>query len=91
MQYWADRNETMPKIERARITRDTAYADQLVWEAIDTLANAARGSWAWKASKLNRVWQDAKVATMHPFVNVASNLESYGRMLAGIEPDLMAV
>ena len=91
LQYWADRGEVMPKIERARITRDTAYADQLVWEAVDTLADSAGGSWAWKANEMNRVWQDTKIASMHPFVNMTSNFESYGRMLAGIEPDLMAV
>ena len=55
------------------------------------LASSAGGSWAWKSSEMNRVWQDAKVAVMHPFVNLASNLEMYGRMRLGIEPDLMAV
>lgn len=91
LQYWADRGETMPKIERARVTRDTAFADKLVWEAVDQLATAAGGSWAIRSNEMNRIWQDAKVAVMHPFVSVDSNLESYGRMLAGIEPDLMAV
>lgn len=91
LEQWAERREIMPKTERARITRDTAFANQLAWQAIDLLASSAGGSWAWKSSEMNRVWQDAKVAVMHPFVNLASNLEMYGRMRLGIEPDLMAV
>lgn len=86
---YAVRNVAMPLLDRAAITRDSAFANKLVWEAVDLLAGAAGGSWAWNGNELNRVWQDVKVGTMHPFINLASNLEAYGRMTAGVEPGIM--
>lgn len=89
LEDYAERGELMPKLERASIGRDTAHSNKLVWEAVDLLSSAAGGSWAWKSSEMNKVWQDAKVGIIHPFVNRASNYELYGRMAAGVEPDLM--
>ena len=37
MDLWAAKHENMPLIDRARITRDSAYSDKLVWEAVDAL------------------------------------------------------
>ncbi len=89
LQDYADRGEMMPKLERAAITRNAAFANKLVWEAIDLMASAAGGSWAWRGNDMNGVWQDAKVGTMHPFINLASNLEAFGKMQLGLEPDVM--
>ncbi|WP_180897386.1 acyl-CoA dehydrogenase family protein [Martelella soudanensis] len=89
LENYAERNEPMPKIERAAITRDSAYANSLVWEAVDLMASAAGGSWAWNGNEMNRVWQDVKVGTMHPFINLASNYEAYGNSAVGIEPGIM--
>lgn len=86
---FAEREATMPVLERAAITRDSAFANRLVWEAVDLLAGAAGGSWAWNGNEMNRVWQDVKVGTMHPFINQASNFEAFGRMKAGVEPGIM--
>jgi 3-hydroxy-9,10-secoandrosta-1,3,5(10)-triene-9,17-dione monooxygenase len=91
MDAWAARGEYMPLLGRARICRDTAAADQLVWEAADVLADAAGGSFSRRGNTLSRVWSDIKVATQHPFVSVMSNYEMYGRLIAGIDPPLMPV
>ncbi len=89
MDDWAASGEYMPRLQRARICRDTAFADRLVWEAVDLLGSAAGGSFSRNDSILNRIWQDVKVGGMHPFVSRESNFETYGRMLAGVEPPLM--
>jgi 3-hydroxy-9,10-secoandrosta-1,3,5(10)-triene-9,17-dione monooxygenase len=89
MDGYAQRGEPMPKLERAAITRDSSFANKLVWEAVDLLASAAGGSWTWRDNDMNRVWQDAKVGTMHPIINLASNLETFGKMQLGLEPDVM--
>ncbi|HEV8021646.1 MAG TPA: acyl-CoA dehydrogenase family protein [Candidatus Lustribacter sp.] len=91
MDAWAARGEYMPLHDRARICRDTAFADQLVWEAADIIADAGGGSFARRGNTLSRVWGDIKVATQHPFVALTSNYEMYGRLMAGIDPPLMPV
>jgi 3-hydroxy-9,10-secoandrosta-1,3,5(10)-triene-9,17-dione monooxygenase len=88
---WAAKGEYMPLNDRARICRDTAGADRLVWEAVDILASAAGGSFSRSGNVLNRIWADVKVANMHPFVSLMSNFEMYGRLVCGVEPLLMPV
>lgn len=91
MDEWAATGDYMPKFQRAAICRDTAFADRLVWEGVDLLGSAAGGSFSRQGHILNRIWQDVKVGSMHPFVSVPSSYELFGRMVAGIEPSLMAV
>ncbi len=88
---WAQRDDYMPRDLRARICRDAAVANQLVWEAVDLLGTAAGGSFSHHGNILNRIWQDVKVATMHPYISLATHFELYGRILCGIEPSLMPV
>lgn len=85
---WAERGEDMPYIQRARICRDCTVAIDLVWEAVELLANASGGSFANRTNTLNRVWQDVKVASMHPFLSRMTHYENYGRTLAGVQPPL---
>jgi 3-hydroxy-9,10-secoandrosta-1,3,5(10)-triene-9,17-dione monooxygenase len=91
MDDWAAIGEYMPELQRARICRDTAFADRLVWEGVDLLGSASGGSFSRQGHILNRIWQDVKVGSMHPFVSVPSNFEMYGRMVAGVKPPLMPV
>ena len=88
---WAAREAYMPEAERGRLVRDSSYADQLVWEAVDLIARASGGSFARRANVLNHVWQDVKVANMHPFITQSVNYEAYGRLLCGVRPLLMPV
>ena len=88
---WAERGEYMPEAERGRLVRDSSYADQLVWEAVDMIASASGGSFSRRTNVLNRVWQDVKVANMHPFITQAMNYEAYGRLLCGVRPLLMPI
>ena len=88
---WASRFEYMPLMDRARIVRDCAFADRLIWEAVDWLASASSGSFGRRNNAMNAIWQDVKVGSMHPFVSYFSNLEMYGRLLCGITPPMMPV
>ncbi|MEA1672826.1 acyl-CoA dehydrogenase family protein [Nitrospirillum sp. BR 11163] len=91
MDRWSQGADYMPMPLRARICRDTAFAERLMWEGVDLLASASGGSFSWLSNISNRLWQDVKVGTMHPLVSAPSNYELYGRMLAGIEPPLMLI
>ena len=88
---WAASGKYKDRLQRAALCRDSAFADSLVWEAVDLLADASGGSFSRTGNTANRIWQDVKVGSAHPFINLASNYELYGRMLAGIEPPLMPV
>ncbi len=91
MDDWSRTRDYMPQLLRAQLCRDSAFANRLIWEAVDLLGSASGGSFSWLSNVGNRIWQDVKVGTLHPFVSPASNYEMYGRMLAGVEPPLMLV
>lgn len=85
MDFWAENRETMPLLDRAQICRDTAFADHLVWSAVDAIGSASGGSFSRSGNVLSRIWSDVKVASMHPFVSVTSNYENYGRLACGLK------
>ena len=91
MDDWSRQPEYMPQLLRAKMCRDSAFAERLMWEGVDLLASASGGSFSWLSNVSNRLWQDVKVGNMHPFVSLSSNYEMYGRMLAGIQPSLMPI
>jgi 3-hydroxy-9,10-secoandrosta-1,3,5(10)-triene-9,17-dione monooxygenase len=91
LERWGAGGQFMPLLERAKVNRDVAFADRMVWDAATKLSEAGGGSFAHNKNIANRLWQDARVATMHPFVNPSSNFENFGRLLCGVEDLLMQV
>ena len=91
MDLWAAKHENMPLLDRARITRDSAYADRLVWEGVDALATAGGGSFSRRGNIFNRIWGDVKVGSMHPFVSMVMNFENYGRIAGGVDGLIMPI
>ncbi|WP_164975581.1 acyl-CoA dehydrogenase family protein [Sphingobium fluviale] len=91
MDDWSYRAEYMPIELRAKIRRDTAFAERLMWEGVDQLGTVSGGSFSWLSNIGNRLWQDVKVGTLHPLISAPSNYEMYGRMIAGVEPPLMLI
>jgi 3-hydroxy-9,10-secoandrosta-1,3,5(10)-triene-9,17-dione monooxygenase len=64
--------------QRARIRRDAGAASQLIWEAMDLLAGASGGSFAYAKNPMNRLWRDARVAGMHGGLNASTAFRSSG-------------
>ena len=62
-------------------------ASQLIWEAMDLLAGASGGSFAYTKNPMNRLWRDACVAGMHGGLNASTNMELFGRILCEKEPN----
>ncbi|MBP6113001.1 MAG: acyl-CoA dehydrogenase family protein [Sphingobium sp.] len=92
MDEWSQRSdEYMPMLLRAKIRRDSCFAERLMWEGIDLLATVSGGSFSRTGNIANRLWQDAKVGTLHALISAPSNFEMYGRMLAGVQPPLMLI
>jgi 3-hydroxy-9,10-secoandrosta-1,3,5(10)-triene-9,17-dione monooxygenase len=75
----------MEQITQARIRRDTGFASRLIWEGIDILAGACGGSFANVAHPLNRIWHDARVASLHASLVPSTVFELYGRMICGLD------
>lgn len=73
----------MDLLERARVRRDVGYAETLIWSAVDMLASASGGSLAAVNNPMTKIWQDARVASLHGIVNPSLNFETYGRILCG--------
>jgi alkylation response protein AidB-like acyl-CoA dehydrogenase len=69
--------------QRAKVRRDVGYAETLIWSAVDMLATASGGSLAGSKNPFTKIWQDARIASLHGIVTPATNFETYGRILCG--------
>ncbi len=91
IERYAKAGSVMEAMTQARIRRDTGFASHLVWEGIDLLAGASGGSFANVAHPLNRIWHDARVASLHASLVPSTVFELYGRMMCGLDPWTMSL
>lgn len=81
----AQAGQSMPPLDRARIRRDTGFADRLIWEGVDKLADASGGSFASVRHPLGRYWHDARIASLHATLVPSTVYELFGRMMCGLD------
>jgi 3-hydroxy-9,10-secoandrosta-1,3,5(10)-triene-9,17-dione monooxygenase len=75
------------QIESSRTWRNTSYANRLLWEAVDLLASSSSSSaFIGRDSAMNRVWRDARVASLHGGLRFSSAFEVHGAMMMGKAP-----
>ncbi|MEU9189825.1 flavin-dependent monooxygenase [Streptomyces sp. NPDC048484] len=72
--------------ERARIRAESGYLTRLCKEAVDLLASAAGASSLQRDVPMQRIVRDIQALCLHSFINPATNLEIYGRVLSGVDP-----
>ncbi|MFE5916684.1 flavin-dependent monooxygenase [Streptomyces sp. NPDC056468] len=72
--------------ERARIRAQSGYVARLCKEAVDLLGSAAGASSLHRDVPIQRAVRDLHALSLHSFVNPATNLEIYGRVLSGVDP-----
>ncbi|MFG2788374.1 acyl-CoA dehydrogenase family protein [Streptomyces sp. NPDC048419] len=77
--------EPFTQEERARIRAQTGYVARLCKEAVDLLASASGASSLHREVPLQRAVRDLHALNVHSFVNPATNLELYGRVLSGLD------
>ena len=87
MQNYAGRGELMPVRQRAKARMDCAYAVRLCMEAAETLFLAGGGVGLSEANPLQVAARDLQAVNMHGLLVQKTNLEMYGRMLLGLEPN----
>ncbi|MFF4800792.1 acyl-CoA dehydrogenase family protein [Streptomyces sp. NPDC001351] len=71
--------------ERARIRGQSGYVARLCREAVDLIASASGASSLHREVPIQRVVRDVQALNLHSFVNPATNLEIYGRVLSGLD------
>lgn len=83
----AERNVEMDIDERARLKRDASYSNRTICEAIDILATASGASLGGMSNAFTQYWQDLRVGHVHAILMPTTNLETYGRMMVGLDPE----
>ncbi|MEV8513826.1 acyl-CoA dehydrogenase family protein [Dactylosporangium sp. NPDC051484] len=77
--------------ERAYARVSVGRVCQLAHEAVTTLAMASGGSSIHSSVPIQRIQRDVQAITLHALNLPANNLELYGRVLCGLEPNTFFV
>ncbi|GHO99346.1 acyl-CoA dehydrogenase [Reticulibacter mediterranei] len=77
--------------ERVSVRLDTAMAARLAKEAIDILNTASGGSSIYSNVPMQRIERDIQAANLQGMMHPNTNLELYGRILCGLEPDTVNI
>ncbi|WP_128430002.1 flavin-dependent monooxygenase [Streptomyces cyaneus] len=82
----AESGEPYTPEERARVRAQSGYVARLCKEAVDLLGSASGASSLHREVPIQRAVRDLHALNLHAFVNPATNLEIYGRVLSGLDP-----
>jgi alkylation response protein AidB-like acyl-CoA dehydrogenase len=77
--------------ERARVRMDAGMVARLAKEAIDILNTASGGSSIYKSVPIQRIERDIQAANLHGMLHPNTNLELYGRIRCGLEPNTVYI
>ncbi|MFJ1799965.1 acyl-CoA dehydrogenase family protein [Streptomyces sp. NPDC088180] len=87
LQRRADAGEQPTIEEKATVRGQAAYAVELAKEAIDTLYNASGATAIQRSVPIQRFHRDSQGLSLHALLLLSTNLETYGRVLLGLDPD----
>jgi alkylation response protein AidB-like acyl-CoA dehydrogenase len=77
--------------ERVRARMDAGMVARLAKEAIDLLNTASGGSSIYSSVPIQRIERDIQVANLHGMIHPNTNLELYGRIRCGQEPNTVYI
>jgi alkylation response protein AidB-like acyl-CoA dehydrogenase len=77
--------------ERVRVRLNTGMVARLAKEAIDILNTASGGSSIYSNVPMQRIERDIQAANLQGMMHPNTNLELYGRILCGLEPDTVNI
>ncbi|EFL34104.1 acyl-CoA dehydrogenase [Streptomyces viridochromogenes DSM 40736] len=72
--------------ERAGVRARSGYVARLCLEAAELIGSASGASSLHEEVPIQRTVRDLRALNLHAFVHPATNLELYGRVLAGLDP-----
>jgi 3-hydroxy-9,10-secoandrosta-1,3,5(10)-triene-9,17-dione monooxygenase len=77
--------------ERARIRMDAGMVARLAKEAIDLLNTASGGSSIYSSVPIQRIARDIQAVNLQGMIHPNTNLELYGRIRCGLEPNTVNI
>lgn len=77
--------------ERARVRMDAGMVARLAKEAIDILNTASGGSSIYSSVSIQRIGRDIQAANLQGMMHPNTNLELYGRIRSGLEPNTVNI
>nr|WP_235932670.1 acyl-CoA dehydrogenase family protein [Dictyobacter arantiisoli] len=77
--------------ERARVRMDAGMVARLAKEAIDILNTASGGSSIYKSVPMQQIERDIQAANLQGMIHPNTNLELYGRIRCGLEPNTVNI
>ncbi len=77
--------------ERVRVRMDAAMTAELAKEAIDILNMASGGSSIYSKVPIQRIERDIQAANLQGMIQPTTNLELYGRIRCGLEPNTVNI
>jgi alkylation response protein AidB-like acyl-CoA dehydrogenase len=77
--------------ERARVRMDAGMVARLAKEAIDILSTASGGSSIYRTVPIQRIERDIQAASLQGMIHPDTNLELYGRIRCGLEPNTVNI
>jgi alkylation response protein AidB-like acyl-CoA dehydrogenase len=77
--------------ERVKTRADVGAMVRLVKEAVDILAAASGGSSVYNGIPIQRINRDVQAVSLHALMHPNTNIELYGRVLCGLEPNTLYV
>lgn len=83
--------ETWTVKERTRARVGMGRACQLAQEAVDILRRASGGSSIYSSVPIQRIERDIQAINLHALMHPDTNLELYGRILCGLEPNTLYI
>ncbi|MCQ6279061.1 acyl-CoA dehydrogenase family protein [Bacillus sp. EB600] len=84
---FSEADHTMTTEEIVQMKADFGYVNQLCKEAIDLLIAGAGSVFTYDNNPLQRVYRDFMTMHLHGFITPSSLIETYGRVLCGMEPN----
>jgi alkylation response protein AidB-like acyl-CoA dehydrogenase len=77
--------------ERARARADVGAVVRLAKEAVDIFATASGGSSIYSGIPMQRISRDIQAVNLHALMHPNTNMELYGRVLCGLEPNTLYI
>jgi alkylation response protein AidB-like acyl-CoA dehydrogenase len=77
--------------ERARVRLDLGAVCQRAKEAVDILSSASGGSSVYRDVPMQRISRDVQTLNLHAILHPDTNLELYGRILCGLDPNTLYI
>lgn len=84
---YSEKGQQLTMEEGIKIKADFGYVNQLCKEAIDIMTAAAGSIFTYSDNQFQLFYRDFLTMHLHGFITPSSLLETYGRVMCGLEPN----